>query len=236
VYNVISKAYHKSINSIELILKYDASVPDEAYKQLAEDEPMISSLTLHSSPQDRTLIIDYGCDAEAGRFIKREVRITSQMIDSNIHCGLITVRSLHAPSITNFFETKFHNGCLNRKVAVDALGNIRNCPSMPAIYGNTADTNLADAIKGEGFKDKWQIRKDQVKVCMDCEFRYACSDCRAYVEDPADIYSKPLKCGYDPYTGQWEEWSTNPLKQQAIAYYGIPILKGHDVPGIQAAR
>jgi hypothetical protein len=25
----------------------------------------------------------------------------------------------------------------------------------------------------------------------------------------------------DPYTGEWKEWSTNPLKQKAIKYYGI---------------
>ena len=43
-------------------------------------------------------------------------------------------------------------------------------------------------------------------------------DCRAYVEDPEDILSKPLKCGFNPYTG---EWSTNPLKQKAINFYGM---------------
>ena len=55
----------------------------------------------------------------------------------------------------------------------------------------------------------------------DCEFRYICTDCRAYVEDPEDILSKPLKCGYNPYTGEWSEWSTNPLKQKAIDFYGM---------------
>jgi hypothetical protein len=35
------------------------------------------------------------------------------------------------------------------------------------------------------------------------------------------MYSKPLKCGYNPYTCEWEEWSTNPLKQKAIDYYGM---------------
>lgn len=58
-------------------------------------------------------------------------------------------------------------------------------------------------------------------VCKDCEFRYICTDCRAYVEDPDDILSKPLKCGYNPYTGEWSEWSTNPLKQKAIDFYGM---------------
>lgn len=35
------------------------------------------------------------------------------------------------------------------------------------------------------------------------------------------MYSKPLKCGYNPYTNVWEEWSTNPVKEDAIAFYGM---------------
>ncbi len=56
------------------------------------------------------------------------------------------------------------------------------------------------------------------------EFRYICTDCRAYTENPEDIYSKPLKCGYNSYTNKWEEWSTNSLKLKAIEYYGMQNL------------
>jgi hypothetical protein len=35
------------------------------------------------------------------------------------------------------------------------------------------------------------------------KFRYVCLDCRAYLSRPEDRYSKPAKCGYDPYTTQW---------------------------------
>lgn len=42
--------------------------------------------------------------------------------------------------------------------------------------------------------------------------------------DPEDILIKPLKCGYNPYTGEWSEWSTNPLKQKAITHYGMEDL------------
>jgi hypothetical protein len=38
------------------------------------------------------------------------------------------------------------------------------------------------------------------------------------------MYSKPLKCGYNPYTCEWEEWSTHPMKQKAIEYYGMQEL------------
>lgn len=47
------------------------------------------------------------------------------------------------------------------------------------------------------------------------------SNCRAYIDNPDDIYCKPLKCGYDPNTGEWSDWSTNPLKQKVIDFYGM---------------
>ena len=90
---------------------------------------------------------------------------------------------------------------------------------MKESFGNIKATTLVEALNKEGFKKYWNITKDKIKICQDCQFRYVCTDCRAYIEDPSDKYSKPLKCGYDPNTGKWEEWSTNPLKQKAIEHY-----------------
>ena len=223
-HHILSSSHHKSIQSIELILKYDPNILDEAYIKLIENQPNISNLTIHSSPQERILIVDYGCDEESGRYIKKEIHFVSQLIDSQIHCGAISIKNLNAPSVDNFFENKLFNGCLNRKVSIDAYGEIKNCPSMPLSYGNIQDTHLDVAIEKAGFKDKWKIVKDQINICKDCEFRYICSDCRAYVENPGNMYSKPLKCGYNPYTSVWEEWSQNPIKKNGIEYYGMKEL------------
>jgi SPASM domain peptide maturase of grasp-with-spasm system len=132
-----------------------------------------------------------------------------------IHWGFFTT------NIQHYTESLVHNTCLNRKIAIDEDGNIKNCPGMKDSFGNIKDTTLEEAINKPGFKKYWNITKDEITKCKDCEFRHICTDCRAYVENPEDIYSAPLKCGYDPYTCKWEEWSTNPLKQQAIEYYGM---------------
>lgn len=92
---------------------------------------------------------------------------------------------------------------------------------MKESFGNIKNITFQGALKAKDFKKYWNINKDKISVCKDCEFRHICTDCRAYIENPEDIYSKPLKCGYDPYTATWEEWSTNPLKQKAKAYYNI---------------
>ena len=95
---------------------------------------------------------------------------------------------------------------------------------MVESFGNIKNTTLVEAIEKINFKKFWNISKNQIEVCKDCEFRHICTDCRAFTENPEDHYSKPLKCGYSPYTNKWEEWSTNPLKQKAIKHYGMKEL------------
>ena len=43
------------------------------------------------------------------------------------------------------------------------------------------------------------------RAYKDCKFRYICTDCRAYLANPNDMYSKPLKCNYNPYSATWEK-------------------------------
>ncbi|MFS4432339.1 SPASM domain-containing protein [Chryseobacterium sp. S90] len=100
---------------------------------------------------------------------------------------------------------------------------------MSQSFGNITDSSLENALNHPELKKYWNLTKDSIEVCKNCEFRYICTDCRAYTEqtdinnEGLDI-SKPLKCGYNPYTGEWEEWSRNPLKQKAIEYYEMQDL------------
>jgi SPASM domain peptide maturase of grasp-with-spasm system len=144
-------------------------------------------------------------------------------IISEKSCGKISLSNM-VININLFSESIRHNTCLNRKISIDTEGYIRNCPSMKEHYGNIKDMTLKQALDHPDFKKYWFVNKDQISVCKDCEFRYICTDCRAYLENPEDMYSKPLKCGYNPYTCEWEEWSTNPLKQKAIDHYGMREL------------
>ena len=154
------------------------------------------------------------------------IEFNNQPIDSNISCGNI-LQNYFSVSINTFTEAQKHNTCLNRKISITADGFIKNCPSMKENYGHISNTTLKEALEHPDFKKYWYVHKDQIEVCKDCEFRYICTDCRAYIEDPDNILSKPLKCGYNPYTCEWEEWSTNPLKQKAIEYYGMKeMIKG----------
>lgn len=175
----------------------------------------------------------YGADKDDSQNIGSLILTTIQKnLQIPICCGTIDFKNFNA-SHNFFLESINHNTCLHKKISIDKDGNIRNCPSMPQSFGNIKDTTLEEALAHPDFKKYWNLTKDHIEICKDCEFRHICTDCRAYTErthtnkEGLDI-SKPLKCGYNPYTGEWAEWSTNPLKQKTIQYYGMEDLVKKD--------
>lgn len=201
------------VRSIELVVPYTLNLSKYLH-QFCNGFPRITSIIIYGSPEFET------------ETIRGRLKIThiKDKVKSASHCGVF-YPELYSYSVSFFSESQHHNTCLNRKISIDTEGNIKNCPSMTESFGNIRDTTLKQAIEKPGFKKYWNITKDQIAICKDCEFRHICTDCRAYLENPEDDYSKPLKCGYNPYTCEWEEWSLNPLKQKAITYYGLQGLK-----------
>jgi len=200
---------NSEIESFELLLEYIPDVDENFWLEFVEKTKKISTLIIYSSPENiNQNILD--CN----------LYFTKLNISSESHCGCVSMELFNI-NIQSFTESLSFNSCLNRKISVDAEGNIKNCPSMSESFGNIKDTTLAEALEKPDFKKYWNINKDKIHICKDCEFRHVCTDCRAYVEDPKDILSKPLKCGYNPYIGEWSEWSTNPLKKKVIEFYGF---------------
>lgn len=210
------------LSDIELIIPYNKEFDSFELEKFLNKFLIVNKLIIHSSPTDN---------------VKRLSNNTlfcysSKVLLNRKLCGTISDK-FFSLNIKLISESIKHNSCLNRKISIDVNGNIKNCPSMPESYGNIKDTTLEEALNKPGFKKYWNVTKDMIEVCKDCEFRYVCTDCRAYTErttfDKEEIdLSKPLKCGYNPYTNEWAEWSTNPLKQKAIEYYGMQDLVKKD--------
>lgn len=174
---------------------------------LFQQHKRINNIVLHSSP--------YGKRVQPMAPSKYLILMEGAIV-SEKSCGVID-KGLFSIHLKTFTEARKHNTCLNGKVSIDKRGMIRNCPSMPNDFGNINTVTLKIAIKDKRFKKYWNLSKDQIEVCRDCEFRYICTDCRAYTIDPSNDKSKPLKCGYDPYTGVWSDWSKNELKETTDA-------------------
>lgn len=76
-------------------------------------------------------------------------------------------------------------------------------------------------LDNENYNKYWKIPKSLIETCKNCEFRNVCTDCRAFLEEPNNVYSKPLKCGYNIETGEWEDWAQIPKHFNSIQYYDI---------------
>jgi len=220
ILNVINEL---NFTFLEIYCPYTAENETDFYKKLLYEYSFLSYCYIFNSPEaydEQVLIkedsfhpINFGT-----------VYYIDQNIKSEKGCGLINEDNMNFSSRELYNENLNYNGCLNRKISVTKAGEIKNCPSLAKSFGNIATTSLLDVINQPEFYKLFNITKNQIQVCRDCEYRANCTDCRAYVDDTDNIYSKPLKCGYDPYTNTWEEWSTNNLKQQAINLYGFDTV------------
>ena len=62
---------------------------------------------------------------------------------------------------------------------------------------------LQNIVMEESFTRLFSVKKDDVQTCNVCEFRYACFDCRVFISEKENLFSKPLKCNYNPYIAKW---------------------------------
>jgi SPASM domain peptide maturase of grasp-with-spasm system len=217
-----------SIQTLQAILMHDPARSDDDYAAVVTANPIVYSLILHSANDDRKLVVDRGARGSSAVLSAVEISFSPKKLESHQDCGTITVGALLAPSTPTFTELHHFNGCLNRKVSVDASGQVRNCPAMAKSFGHHGEVALAEVVAQAGFQKAWRARKDEIQVCRDCPYRYACTDCRAFLEDPDAEDSKPLKCGYDPYTDSWTDWRARPQAMATMEEYRkrrhLPVL------------
>lgn len=189
-----------TIKSIEIALKYDPTLSYNHLEKMCKENLRIFSVFIHSAPEYQiksVLKSKKNSDSHIASIIydKDEIIFDKQ-------CGLVS-KEYFAVNVKLFTEAQKFNTCLNRKISIDVNGEIKNCPSADRSFGNIENKPLQSALNEKAFNALWQINKDKVQVCKDCEFRYICTDCRFFIQNKKDPYSKPSKCSYDPYTATW---------------------------------
>jgi SPASM domain peptide maturase of grasp-with-spasm system len=191
---IVLAAESGRLRHLELIIGFQPELTIDSLVEFCRRHQVISRVIVHSSPH-RSL-------AMAGSLpisIVFDPHSVTQDSCGEIAPGYFSV------SLQHFTEALRFNTCLNRKISVAADGEIRHCPSMEDSLGNIRHTSLASVVNDPRLVKISQITKDQVEGCRDCEFRYVCTDCRAYTRESGNLYSKPAKCTYDPYTATWRK-------------------------------
>ena len=201
VFNKLLESFEKlTFRCVELLLNADEIYNQKYLKKVLKANPNINSVILYSCPKNDFLPLNH--------YQALESRIN--ILESRDQCGQMGAKYF-TPNMNHVLESQSFNSCLNKKVSIDENGAIKNCPSLSQAFGSAQLASLTEAIGKRGFKDFWTIGKDKIEICKDCEFRHICTDCRAYIQSPDNKFSKPIKCGYDPYSNTWEDWSMNSL-------------------------
>ena len=104
----------------------------------------------------------------------------------------------------DFVKNISGNSCWQGKINITCDGFISPCimGNKYIDYSYNVKQNSLRQIMGEYVKKEfWNLSMDCIEICKDCEYRYACSDCRPICEGKN---KKTGKCKDNPYKGLWE--------------------------------
>ena len=99
------------------------------------------------------------------------------------------------------------NTCWYGKIAIMENGDVLPCEfERNYKYGNVRKETIKQILRKEETTSKWWLCFDKIEICKDCEYRYACHDCRALgISVCGSMTTKNPRCLYNPYEGKWEE-------------------------------
>lgn len=207
---ILDKFNSSALKDIQIIIPFHEDLSDkDSLSKLLLKHLRVSKMDIYNSTMDE--IIYFNQETSSVVYRKDEVNLKTM-------CGKISESSFSV-NADLFIENQHVNSCLSGKLFIGPKGEIQPCPSIDLNLGRISD--IDQILDSKYLNDLWGINKEQISVCKVCEYRYMCTDCRAYLVDPKDILSKPLKCGYDPYSAEWNDDSLNPLKEKGIEYGSV---------------
>jgi len=193
---ILNEIKGSTIHTIEILMPYSMFCADSSFfLDLYTKNLRLIEIILHSCSNISLIPIEF----------KEQdwLKFTKQKIDDCSACGQVSPLYFGL-SVPHHALTKNFNNCLYKKIGIDVIGNIKNCPSSNDVLGIVNKDKLSEIIVNSKYKKIGKITKEQIEVCKDCEFRSICSDCRIYVDNPKDMYSRPAKCEYNPYISKWK--------------------------------
>jgi len=109
-----------------------------------------------------------------------------------------------------FIHNSLNNSCWYGKLVVASNGDIFPCEFERNItYGNILESPFDMILSSSVLKKCWCWNFSNVEHCADCEFRFACKDCRPLgLSLSNDLHTKNPRCLYNPHTGIWESVSS----------------------------
>lgn len=104
-----------------------------------------------------------------------------------------------------FDKSVTQNTCWYGKFAIAENGDVFPCVfERKIIYGNLKNMTVCEVLNSSVVKNYWRMDFSKIDECNECEFRFACKDCRPLGELNGNITKKNIRCLYHPRTGEWK--------------------------------
>lgn len=185
--NVFKCIADSVLESVLVRLNFSSIYTEDTIKKILIKHKRIKHIYVYHSPRNS---------------IGENYTYLTKKVDFIRDCGIIN-KTRFVINQQFFIESQSCNTCLNKKISVDFNGEIKNCPSQNKSFGNVDSISLLKVIQKADFLSLGKIKKDQIAICKDCEYRHMCLDCRVFIDNPTDSFSHPSKCKYNPYLGKW---------------------------------
>ncbi len=177
-------------NSIELSIVYDKNYHVKKYEKLMDNFARLHIIHMYKSPVNKIDKFE----------LNGNIQFINQMTYEFQEDDYIGASNSFNVNYYLYAESLKYNNYFNRKIFIDMGGNIKRTFSETISFGNIFNINLKNIYTNQSFKKYWNIKKDDVAMCKDCEFRYACVDHRIPIKVKNKTWYFKDKCNYSPYT------------------------------------
>lgn len=194
-----SGSYERTLRAIETALKFRLNIRVETILMRENQETAESTQRFVEQVTGRQNRIDVV--RPTGRGTDKYIQADTAYL---VRYGLQTTPDFQVDK-TSLQHNASGNSCLQGKLAITESGSVFPCIfARQVALGSIMKNSLQEIITNSITKDFWQLTKDSVLVCRDCEYRYVCGDCRALALTQSGCIEAPYpRCTYNPYSGNW---------------------------------
>lgn len=179
--------------SFEIFIPFDIEKGEDYFNEITIKNNRIYSIHVYDAIESKVIILDK---------IKTPLFYHTESLEPNtshvVNVGNFVV------NMQMFTESQQHNTFFNRKIYINGNGAIQNAPNCDKIFGSVQKDSLAEMLTNDDFTKYWNIKKDIIKVCKDCEYRHMCVDARKPLQKNTEgLWELEGICAYDPYETTW---------------------------------
>ncbi len=200
---------HGDFSNIYLIL-HRQSISKEIKKDIASKATaIIQTEDLFSTQFDNSLlnIILDNRNSESREHIKNQHHIMSFVIQDQNQIPndlpMISKEKLSAKMYSFLNNIRYHP-CLGHTISICFNGKVIPCPTMRNYsLGNVGNLPLYSIFQEKKIYKFWKLTMEKIDKCKECEYRFACDDCRSLEEALTGKLNGKRLCSYNPKEGVW---------------------------------